>query len=240
MSAFIAALLAADRPLIMEVKRTDPHGADLMGGRTVAQVMATYTDADAACVSVVTGHWFGGTPELLREVVDMTDKPVLQKDFITRRDHLHRARRGGASAVLLTAGLLTKSSLATLIDAALELELTPFVEVTAESEVAAIVHPADCVIAVNNKDIKIAERDAGDLGRSERMLPALIEAGTVAPVSASGIDTPQTAARLIDMGFGGLLVGTALLRTPSVADWLTAFDNARIPANAFAREGTTS
>jgi indole-3-glycerol phosphate synthase len=237
MSRFIDALVTAHRPLIMEVKRRDPHGADLMCGRSVAEVVTAYELADAACVSVVTGRWFGGTPELLREVVDLTDKPVLQKDFITRIDHLQRARDGGASAVLLTAGLLTKSSLANLIDAALSLELTPFVEITDESEVDSVIHPADCVIAVNNKDIKVAERDAADLSRSERMLPALVRAGTPAPVSASGIDTPRTAARLLGIGYAGLLVGTALLRTPSVADWLDEFDNAR--NLALATEGTS-
>ncbi|SDI44220.1 indole-3-glycerol phosphate synthase [Actinokineospora alba] len=235
MSRFIDTLVTAARPLIMEVKRRDPHGADLMGGRSVAEVVAAYELADAACVSVVTGHWFGGTPDLLREVADLTDKPVLQKDFITRTEHLKRARAGGASAVLLTAGLLSKSSLANLIDAALSLELTPFVEVTDESEVDTIVHPADCVIAVNNKDIKIAERDTADLSRSERMLPALLGAGTLAPVSASGIDTPRTATGLLGIGYAGLLVGTALLRAPSVADWLDEFDNAR----KLAMEGTS-
>ncbi|WP_436494545.1 hypothetical protein [Actinokineospora sp. HUAS TT18] len=227
MSPFIDALLGARRPLVMEVKRRDPHGNDLMGGRTVAEVVAHYEAAGAACVSVVTGRWFGGTPELLREVADRTGKPLLQKDFITRRDHIQQARKSGAAAVLLTAGLLTRSSLANLIDAALSLELTPFVEITAESEIAGITAADQCVIAVNNKDIKTGERDTGDLSRSERMLPFLRAAGTRAPVSASGIDTPETAARLVDLGYRGLLVGTALLRAPSVADWLDSFDSAR-------------
>ncbi|CRK62143.1 Indole-3-glycerol phosphate synthase [Alloactinosynnema sp. L-07] len=235
MSVFIEALLEARRPLIMEVKRRDPHGNDLMGGRTVAEVVAHYETAGAACVSVVTGRWFGGTPELLREVVDRTGKPVLQKDFITRRDHIQQARRCGAAAVLLTAGLLTRSSLANLIDAALSLELTPFVEITSEDEITGITSASQCVIAVNNKDIKTGERDTGDLTRSERMLPFLRASGTRAPVSASGIDTPETAARLADLGYAGLLVGTALLRAPSVGDWLDAFDNSR--TTEFARKG---
>ncbi|WP_423834904.1 hypothetical protein [Streptomyces manipurensis] len=88
-------------------------------------------------------------------------------------------------------------------------------------------HPQECVIAVNNKDIKTRERDAGDLGRSLDLLPAVRAAGAACPVSASGIDSPTTAAGLLDAGFGGLLVGTSLLRTGSPEAWVDTMAGAR-------------
>ncbi|RST15760.1 indole-3-glycerol-phosphate synthase [Streptomyces sp. WAC05374] len=221
-SRFIEALLTAERPLIMEIKRRDAHGIDLIAGRTPADIVAAYEAAGAPCVSVVTGRWFGGTPDLLRDVARLTDLPLLQKDFITRRDQLTTAGELGASAVLLTAALLPVSALRTLVEAALRTGLTPFVEVTCEAEVAAVPHAADCVIAVNNKDIRTRERDAGDIGRSLALLPALQAAGTPCPVSASAIDTPVTATRLLDAGYRGLLIGTALLRAADPLTWPTA------------------
>lgn len=225
---FLDALLAADRPLVMEVKRRDPHGGDLLAGRAPADVVAEYTAAGAACLSVVTGKWFGGTIGLLDEVASVTSLPILQKDFITRVDHIRRAYDHGAAAVLLTAGLLPLTALGRLVEAALALGITPFVEVTTTAEVEAVPHPGDCVIAVNNKDIKRAERDPADLGRSLRLLPAVRATGTRAPVSASGIDDPATAAGLLDAGYAGLLVATSLLRAGNLTTWLADLDRARL------------
>lgn len=105
--------------------------------------------------------------------------------------------------------------------------LTPFVEVTSEAEIEAVPDADECVIAVNNKDITTGERDAGDVDRSVRLLPALVRSGTRCSVSASGIDHPDVAARLLNEGFAGLLVGTSLLRTSSLGAWLDALDSWR-------------
>ncbi len=227
MSEFIRSLRAAPHPLIMEIKRHNGDGEDLLGGRSVTEVLAEYEAAGAPCVSVVTGRWFGGTEAMLREVTEHTDLPVLQKDFITRREQVARAKTHGASAVLLTAALLPKSSLGTLVDACLSADLTPFVEVTDEAEIEAVPHADECVIAVNNKDIRTKERDAGDVGRSLRLLPALVHSGTPCPVSASGIGGPDVAAQLLDAGYVGLLIGTALLRTRGLDAYLSDLDAQR-------------
>ncbi|MFE4911639.1 indole-3-glycerol-phosphate synthase [Streptomyces sp. NPDC056652] len=224
---FLEALLTAGRPLVMEIKRRDAHGYDLLGGRTPAAIVESYEGAGAPCISVVTGRWFGGTTDLLRDVAALTDLPLLQKDFITRKDQLSTARDLGASAVLLTAALLPRSSMRTLITASLALGLTPFVEVTEEAELDGLPHAEECVVAVNNKDIKAKERDRGDLDRSLALLPAVRASGTRCPVSASAIDGPLAAARLLDAGYAGLLVGTSLLRTDSAAGWVDRLDRAR-------------
>ncbi|MBD0672723.1 indole-3-glycerol-phosphate synthase [Streptomyces sp. CBMA156] len=229
---FADALLAAHRPLVMEVKLRDPHGTDLLGKRTVTDLVTRYEQAGAPCLSVVTGRWFGGTPRLLREVTAATGLPVLQKDFLTRPAQLEAARALGASAVLLTAALLPATSLARLVTAALDLGLTPFVEITDEHELDPLPRITECVVAVNNKDIRTRERDHGDLGRSLRLLPALRAAGCRAPVSASAITEPHEAARLLDAGYAGLLVGTSLMRTGDLDAWLTGLDTARTGAAA--------
>lgn len=224
MTRFMRSLRAARLPLIMEIKRHDGDGVDLLGDRSVAEVLAEYEKAGAPCVSVVTGRWFGGTEAMLREVAEHTNLPILQKDFITRRTQVTRARDLGAAAVLLTAGLLPRSSMGSLVEACLSAGLTPFVEVTDEAEIAAVPHAGECVIAVNNKDIRTKERDSGDVGRSLRLLPALERAGTPCPVSASGIGSPAVAAQLLEAGYAGLLMGTTLLRTRALDTFTTEVD----------------
>ncbi|MFI1868746.1 indole-3-glycerol-phosphate synthase [Streptomyces jumonjinensis] len=226
-AGFTEALLGARRPVIMELKRQDAAGRDLFGGRSVARIVAEYQDAGAPCLSVVTGRWFGGTQDLLREVAEATDLPLLQKDFITRRGQVDEARETGASAVLLTAALLPRTTLGNLVDHGLRLGLTPFVEVTTEEESRRVPRAGECVVAVNNKDIATRERGAGDLGRSLSLLPAVRSGGTRCPVSASGIRRPDEAARLIREGFAGVLIGTGLLRAGSLPEWLDDFDRWR-------------
>ncbi|MFI1567424.1 indole-3-glycerol-phosphate synthase [Streptomyces sp. NPDC020490] len=227
---FLSALLGAERPLIMEVKARDAHGGDLLRGRAPGDLAAAYERAGAPCVSVVTGRWFGGSAAMLAEVTSRVRVPVLLKDFVTRRDQIAGAAAAGASAVLLTAALLPRESLHGLARECQEHGLTPFVEVTRAEEAVGLPDPHRCVIAVNNKDIVTKERDAGDLDRSRALLPAVRAAGTLCPVSAGAVSGPEAAAGLLAEGYAALLVGTALLRAPSVEAWLHAFDACRAGA----------
>ncbi len=224
---FVEALLSAPTPVITEVKLTDGTGADLLGARTVREVVDAYHDAGARCMSVVTGRWFGGNIKLLHEVTALTDVPVLQKDFLTRESQLRQARELGVSAVLLTAKLLPAAVLGHLIEHALRIGLTPFVEVCDEQEIDAVIHGPDCVVAVNNKDIRDRERGSGDIERSLQLLAAVAISGTPCPVSASGIHRPEAAAHLVNSGYAGLLIGTALLRASSPQAWFAEFERHR-------------
>ncbi|MQS16724.1 hypothetical protein F7Q99_32185 [Streptomyces kaniharaensis] len=220
----VSALLAARRPVIMELKARSAHGTDLFQDRPVAELVDHYTRLGAPALSVVTGSWFGGSRALLDDVAACTQLPILVKDFFTKERQLAEIRAAGATAALLTATVLPRTALPQLIEAALSHGLTPFVEITRKEELANLVHPQSCVIAVNNKDIRQREQDTPDLGRSLRLLTAVRATGTPTPVSASGIETPQEAARLIGAGYRGLLIGTGLLRSADLDDWFTTLD----------------
>ncbi|MEA2264505.1 MAG: indole-3-glycerol phosphate synthase [Solirubrobacteraceae bacterium] len=226
-SRFIDALLASPLPVIMEVKRRDGNGVELLGERTIPEIVSEYTAAGAPCISVVTGRWFGGDEQMLTDVVGLTDLPILKKDFITRETQIVAAKAAGASAILLTARILPKSSFQKLIEIILRHELTPFVEVADHDELDTVVHAEDCIVAINNKDIRHQERDAGDLDLSRSLLEATIATGTPCPVSASAITDPRLAAELVNAGFKGLLIGAGLLQSASVAGWVEEFEGHR-------------
>jgi indole-3-glycerol phosphate synthase len=226
-SAFIDALLGGRLPIIMEVKRQDADGKELMGERSIPQIVSEYTAVGAPCISVVTGRWFGGNDDMLREVSGLTDLPLLKKDFITREKQLAAAKEMGASAILLTARIMPKKPFQHLIELALEHGLTPFVEIADHDEVERVVHAEDCIVAVNNKDIRTQEREPGDIDSSRSLLDAVIQTGTPAPVSASAITDPRVAAELVAQGFKGLLIGTGLLQADSVRVWVEEFERHR-------------
>ena len=198
---FTDALLASPMPVIMEVKRSDADGAELMGERTVPEIIAEYTAVGAACISVVTGRWFGGNDDMLREAVAATDLPILKKDFITREKQVIEAKEMGASAALLTARIMPRSSFQKMIETILEHGLTPFVEVADHDEIASVVRAEECIVAINNKDIRTQEREPGDIDQSRSLLEATIATGTPCTVSASAITEPKVAAELVALGF---------------------------------------
>jgi len=237
-SVFTESLLAGHLPIIMEVKRSDGEGAELMGERTVPEIVGRYVAVGAPCISVVTGRWFGGDDDMLREVAGLTELPLLKKDFITREKQIVAAKQMGASAVLLTAKILPAKTFRHLIEITLEHGLTPFVEVVDQDELDSVIHPGDCIIAVNNKDINTREREPGDIDTSRSLLEATIQAGTPCPVSASAILDPGIAAELIDAGFKGLLIGTGLLRADSIEGWVHEFERHRAELHAPVQTGS--
>jgi indole-3-glycerol phosphate synthase len=222
----------------MEVKRQDANGVALMGERTIPELVAEYTAAGAPCISVVTGRWFGGNEQMLRDVAELTTLPLLQKDFITRERQIAAAKEMGASAILLTAQILPKTALPKLIETTLGHGLTPFVEVIDEDELSRVIHAEDCVVAINNKNIKNQERDAGDIDVSRAMLEPALRTGTTCPVSASAITDPKVGAELIAAGFKGLLIGTGLLRSGSVQGWVDEFEQHRATLGSPVTQGS--
>jgi indole-3-glycerol phosphate synthase len=226
-SRFIETLLASPLPVIMEVKHRTAEGVELMGDRSIPAIVSEYMAAGAPCISVVTGRWFGGDDEMLKEVAGLTDVPLLKKDFIVRQSQIAAAKEMGASAILLTARILPKGPFQKLIETTLTHELTPFVEVADQAELDSVVHAEDCIVAVNNKDIREQERGEGDIDLSRSLLEATVSTGTPCPVSASAITDPRVAAELVDAGFKGLLIGTGLLQSGSVQGWIDDFERHR-------------
>jgi indole-3-glycerol phosphate synthase len=231
---FVDQLLHARHPLITEVKCRSARGRDLLAGRTAAEVVRRYQGIDTPCMSVVTGEWFGGTPELLTAVRRQTDRPLLVKDFVTRRSQLEQFKTQGADAVLLTLAILSVPSATRLVERTLELGMTPFVEVSCADEAAHVPLARSCIVAVNNRDITSREVAGESSERSHDLLDAVQRTGTRCPVSASGLDAPYLAHELMCAGYEGLLVGTALMDAADFDDWLEATDRRAVPY----RQGT--
>ena len=213
---FLDALQAGRMPVIAEVKLRDPDGSDLAAGRAPEAIAQDYDTRGAAALSVVTGRWFGGTPDLLRRVAEAApQRAILRKDFITSEPALDQSRALGCHAVLLTAAI-SSLRLPRLIEAALARGLTPFVEIATEAETLLVPRDLPCVIAVNNADIATREREGTGPGRSLALLEAVTDRRPALRVAASRIETAKTAQDLLHAGFDALLIGTALMRRPAL------------------------
>jgi indole-3-glycerol phosphate synthase len=210
-------------PVIAEIKVHTPKNGALLRERTVESIAELYELSGMACLSVVTGRWFKGSLQLLRQVSKATSLPILRKDFIVTRSGLERSKELGASAVLLTKQLIDGSTLIKLTDLALSMGLTPFIEVGSADEIAAIRVDQDAILAVCNRDIKTRETDDGDISKSLALLTEAKSTGAGLIVSASAIENSGQAKQLIDAGFDALLIGTAFLQASDLTGILNEF-----------------
>jgi len=208
----IAQVKANNRiPIIAEIKPSSPAAGQLLCDRTLADIVNAYTTGGAACISVVTGRWFGGNLAMLAQIAQLTDLPLLRKDLIVNADQIKKSIDHGANAVLLTKKILQTSHLVKLLDLCLSLDVTPFVEVSTKAEIDELPVNRQMIIGIANRDIAQKEMDIDSgLNSLSLIAHALPKAGAI--MSASGIHTPEEANALYDAGFDGLLVGTSLLQ----------------------------
>ena len=222
-AARLAAVAASgELAVVAEVKRHSPSKGDIDAGLDPAVVAAEYERGGAACLSVLTDReFFHGSPEDLAGARAATRLPVLRKDFTVSAADVHDARGMGADAVLLIVAALDDAELAELHALVLGLGMDALVEVHDEAELARALAVGASLVGVNQRDLVTF---AVDTERAERVAAA-IPSGVIA-VAESGIDGPESAARLAGAGYHAILVGETLVRSSDRATAVAALRRA--------------
>ena len=195
--------------VIPDIKCLSPKEGDLLRGRDPVATARLLANCGAPVLSVVTEQKrFGGSAELLRDIVRAVEVPVLRKDFITNERMLAESAELGAAAVLLICATTDRQILPMLYQQALALGLEPLVETHTAEEMAIACALGARLIGINNRDIATLELDDGGPKRT-----ATLASG--APVDAilvseSGIVSPADARLAVAAGANAVLVGTAL------------------------------
>jgi len=203
--------------LIAELKRASPSKGILAPHLDLFQVADIYTQNGASAISVLTDEkFFLGSLETLRRLrfERKSELPLLRKDFIIHEDQIYESRANGADAILLIAAALTDDSLfAELHSLALELGLTPLVEVHEEAEVErALKIPGIRLIGINNRNLATFEVS---LETTERLRPMIPE--TISVVAESGIFNAGDVQRLAKARVSAVLVGEALVTSENMS-----------------------
>ena len=206
---FAGALGRPGLSVVSEIKRASPS-AGFIREADPAEWGRRYESEGASCLSVLTEpDRFKGSLEDLDAARESTTLPVLRKDFTVDESQVLEAGTR-ADAVLLIAALFDAASLARHVSLAVEVGLTPLVEIHDEEEADLALESGAQTIGVNNRDL----RDfTVDLGTFERLAPRLAGATLVAE---SGVKTPDDARRLRDAGADAVLVGEAAMRDPGL------------------------
>jgi indole-3-glycerol phosphate synthase len=216
--------------LIAELKRASPSKGILAPHLDLFQVADIYAKNGASAISVLTNEkFFLGQLETLRELrfTRKSELPLLRKDFIIDEVQLYESRANGADAVLLIAAALTDDKqFADLHFLALELGLTPLVEVHDETEMERALKLKDVrLIGINNRNLATFEVS---LETTERIRPIIADEITV--VAESGIFTVNDVERLARANVDAILVGEALVTADDIGTKVRELSGASIPS----------
>ena len=204
----LPALAAPGSKVIAEVKRRSPSKGALAEISDPAALASAYVRGGAAAVSVLTEERrFGGSLADLDAVRAAVSVPVLRKDFVVDDYQLVEARAHGADLVLLIAAALPGDRLARLRDLALELGLTPLVEVHDEPEAERAIAVGARLVGVNARSLLTLEVDTATFATLAPLFPE-----QTVLVAESGIAGADDVRRHVAEGAHAVLVGEALVR----------------------------
>ena len=212
--------LAADGfDLIAELKLRSPAAGALgAADASMAAYVTAYAHAGAAAVSVLTEPTrFDGALTHLSDAARALAPhrvPAMRKDFLVDPYQVLEARVAGAGGVLLIMRMLSRETLAALIECARSQGLFVLLEAFDAGDlermhevVAADAGRSTLLAGVNCRDLATLEVVPERLLELAPLLP-----GGVPPVAESGVAVAGDARRLAAAGYRLLLVGSALMR----------------------------
>ena len=223
---FVAALRAACRrpAVIAEVKKASPSKGVIREDFDPEAIARGYAAGGASCLSVLTDkQFFQGGFDVLVQVRQVVDLPLLCKDFILSPYQLYQARAAGADAALLIAAILTDVDMAYLLKVARSLGLAVLVEVHDAAELERVL-ALDGVqlIGINNRNLATFDTDLATTEQlTERYGPQIRAKGALL-VSESGLFSRDDLDRVQSAGADAVLVGESLMRQPDVTAALEA------------------
>jgi indole-3-glycerol phosphate synthase len=211
----LATLLTEDISVIAEVKRSSPSKGSLAPITDPAGLAASYADAGAAVISVLTEQRrFGGTLADLDLVRKSVELPILRKDFMIDEYQFYEARARGADVILLIVAALSKNQLDDYFHLSKELGMRALIEVHTPDELESAISISPEIIGVNSRNLKTLEVDAQAFAQLIPQIPS-----TIARVAESGISSRADVEFAHEHGATAILVGEALVRSgnPNVA-----------------------
>lgn len=223
---FVAALKAAclKPAVIAEIKKASPSKGVIRADFDPVAIAKEYAIAGASCISVLTDkQFFQGGFDVLVQVRQVVDLPLLCKEFILSPYQLYQARAAGADAALLIVAILTDQDLAYLLKVAKGLQLAVLLEVHNSEELERALTFDDVqLIGINNRDLASFHTDLATTEQLTAIYGSQIRAKGCLLVSESGLFSRDDLDRVQTAGADAVLVGEALMREEHLAIALQA------------------
>ncbi|MDR1159342.1 MAG: indole-3-glycerol phosphate synthase TrpC [Syntrophomonadaceae bacterium] len=205
---------------ICEIKRASPSKGIIAENFPYLQIAAEYEKAGADAISVLTEpEYFLGSNDYLRDIAEITNIPILRKDFIIDAYQIYQAKIINASAVLLICSLLdllNQPVLQEFIVLTHSLGMSALVETRDEKEISCALEAGARVVGVNNRDLKTFQVDTNTSIRLRKMAPE-----DVLFVAESGIKSNADITLMNAHKVDAVLIGEALMRAGDKKQYLS-------------------
>jgi indole-3-glycerol phosphate synthase len=192
--------------VISEFKRKSPSRAEIDLKARVDDVILRYSEDGATAISILTDEkYFGGSSDDLVRARELTQLPILRKEFIIDPYQVIESKYLGADFILLIAEILTKSQVKELSKLAKECGLEVLLEMHTGDQIHKYCENID-FIGINNRDLTSFETHIDTSVKWASYLPH-----DVIKISESGIQSVDDVRKLWQCGYTGFLVGEHLM-----------------------------
>ena len=196
--------------VIAEIKKASPSKGVIRENFIPADIAASYDEAGATCISVLTDKdFFQGHESFLVEARAETELPIIRKDFIIDEYQVYESRAIGADCILLIVSVFmqTPEKLSTLHQLANDLGMDVLVEVHNAEELDLALSLNLKMVGINNRNLHNFETS---LDNTFNLLGAI--ADDILVVTESGIHSVDDVAAMREKGVNAFLVGEAFMR----------------------------
>ena len=207
---FAQALInSSETSLITEIKLASPSSGKLGEADGVEKRARSYERGGADAISVVVDKkFFGGDLSFIKRIKQVSQLPVLAKDFIINEYQLYKLKEVGADAVLLISKLVTPKALNQFVNLSYSLGVEPIVEIQIEEELRSALKTQARCIAVNARNLTDFTIDLKKAMKLMKQIPS-----TKIRIGFSGIKNRVDTVSYKVAGAQAVLIGTSLMKS---------------------------
>ena len=124
LNSFKSSLIDKEQAIIAEIKKASPSAGIITKDFDPIKKAMEYEEFGASALSILTEEdYFQGSTQYLKDVKEVTNLPILRKDFIIDTYQIYESKFIGADCILLIASVLNDEQLREFSDLATVLEL---------------------------------------------------------------------------------------------------------------------
>ncbi|OED30518.1 indole-3-glycerol-phosphate synthase [Methanosphaera sp. WGK6] len=189
--------------LIAEYKPASPSQGNISSLK-VEDVIPIYNQTKVDMISVLTEEsYFKSNLQNLKKATELTNKPILRKDFVIDEYMIYEAALYNASAVLLITNITPDIN--NCLNICEDLGLDAIVECHSKEDIDSIIEYNPKIIGINNRNLTNLTINLETTKKLQKYVPNFM-------ISESGVNTPEDAKLLKSYGANAVLIGTSILK----------------------------
>ena len=211
--------------IICKFKRRSPSNQNINYISSLSDVVSGYEEAGAAGLSILTNKkYFDGDTQDIIDIRDISNLPILRKEFIISEYQVIEAKSIGSDAILLIASILSEEEIIGYSSLAKSIGLEVLLEIHSEDELYKISGDDIDIVGVNNRNLDTLEIDLNNSIDLYGKIPSKF-----IKISESGISEVESILKLKEVGYNGFLIGEKFMKTrnpmESAHDFIKKIEN---------------